>query len=186
MYRKIIFIEINILPINPFTKVTLLILIALIAIHLTFFLRPFIFDEVGKIELSSLLSAIITLFSGALYICDIGDELKIINFATIILVNTSFCVIWLSSLLRIVFQTNIDKLQRIFPRCTYFIIACILSLLETKKSINVVSYVKNMRKNFQRFRRSLRKRFEIKTSGKSNQDQSKLAKISQWRMLSQK
>ena len=174
MYRKIIFIGINLFPINNFAKVTLLLLIALIASLMMFFLRPFIFNELNKIECYSLLSAIITLFSGALYRCDVSDELKAISFTTIILVNTLFCVRWLMSLLGIVFQTNMDKLRRIFPRFTYFIMACFLSLKTTKKSFKVVSYMKNMRMNYSRFKVSVKTSFESKNKNNSDMELSKI------------
>ena len=185
MYRKIIFITINILPINSFTKVTLLIFIASIAFLLTFFLRPFLFNELNKIEFYSLLSAIIILFSGALYICDISDELKAFSFATIILVNMVFCLSWLYSLFRIVFQANTGKLQKIFPKCTYFIIACIMSLQKTKKSINLFSYLEKMRSNFRSFRLSLTKNFEIETD-EENTHMERSTKIFNWLTRTQK
>ena len=160
MYRKIIFIAINLLPISSFTKVTLLILLASFAFLVTFLYQPFTFQKLNVIEFYSLLSAIITLYSGALYISDVNDTLKALSFLTILMVNLAFCFTWLLSLTSIVFSSNIKKLQNLFPQCTYRLIACIMSFQTTKKNVNLVKYFRDVTANYSSHRRSIIKKYE--------------------------
>jgi len=160
MYRKIIFIAINLLSINSFTKVTILLLFAAFSFVLSIFCQPFNFKELNKIEEYSLSSAIITLFSGALYICDVSDDLKALTFAIIILVNIAFCISWLVSLLNVVFQAQLGRFQKYFPNFTYSLVALLLTLEKTKKTFNLCSYFKDVKKNFGKIRTTLVNTYE--------------------------
>ena len=160
MYRKIIFISINLLPINSFTKVTLLIFLASFAFFVTLVYKPFTFQNLNVMEFYSLLSAIITLYSGALYISDVNDNLKAISFLTLIFVNLAFCITWFISLISIVFHSNIKKMQNLFPQCTYRLIACIMSFQNTKKNVNVVRYFREVSVNYSCYRRNILKTYE--------------------------
>lgn len=148
MYRKIIFIAINLLTLTSFAKVALLLIFAALNFIMTFFCRPFMVKELNQIEEYSLLSAMITLFSGAFYVCDVTDYLKAISFIAIILVNFAFCFSWLLSLINMAFQAHMGKLQEHFPGCTYSIVAFLITLDKTQKSINLCKYFKEVKKNY--------------------------------------
>ena len=134
MYRKIIFIAINLLSISSFVKVTVLLIIAAFAFITSFFCEPFNYKELNKIENYSLLSAMATLFAGALYVSDINDTLKALSFVFIIMVNVIFSLNWFFSIINVVFHAHIKKFQEYFPNLTYSIVAGILTLEKTKKT----------------------------------------------------
>lgn len=155
MYRKIIFIAINLLSISPFTKVTILLFIAGCSFITSYYCEPFIYKELNKIENYSLSSAMVTLFAGGLYICDIGDFLKALSFALIILVNIAFSLSWFWSVLNAVFSSNLKKFQQHFPNLTYFIVAGISTMEKTKKTFNICYYIREFKKNFTDIRKNL-------------------------------
>ena len=164
MYRKIIFISINLLTLTSFAKVTILLMIAGLAFVLTYFAQPFNYRELNKIEEYSLLSAMATLFSGALYVCDVNDILKAISFSAIILVNIAFIITWFFSLTNVVFQSHLGKLQEYFPKFTYSIVACIIALEKTKKSLNICHYFKEAKQNFSKIRTDIITTYEERDS----------------------
>ena len=148
------------LTLTSFAKVTLLLSFAALAFIITKFCKPFMVKELNQIEEYSLLSAMITLFSGAFYVCDVKDYLKAINFVAILLVNFAFCFSWLLSLINIAFQAHMGKLQEYFPGCTYSIVAFLLTIDKTKKSINLCKYFKEVTKNYGNIRRSIINTYE--------------------------
>lgn len=164
MYRKIIFIVINLLNINSLTKVTLLLFISTLVFLITYFTRPFVFAPLNQIELYSLMSAIITLFAGALYISDVNDYLKAISFMVILLVNFAFVLTWLFSLLNIVFETNFNKMKEKCPALAYKLMAFLKTLQKTKRSWNFFKYVKRMRKTYHTEKEEIIKEIEVEKS----------------------
>ncbi len=93
MYRKIIFIAIDLFSINPFLKTTILLFISGINYELIFHFHPFVFRELNLLEYISSFCVITTVFFGAMYLCDgVGDIIKIISFLFIISINTYFLV----------------------------------------------------------------------------------------------
>ena len=160
MYRKIIFIAINLLSISPFTKVTILLFIAGYSFLTSYFCEPFTYKELNKIENYSLLSAMATLFAGGLYICDIADFLKAISFAFIIMVNIAFSLSWFWSVLNAVFSSYLSKFQQHFPNFTYFIVAGISTIEITKITFNICYYIREFKKNFSNIRKDLIRTYE--------------------------
>lgn len=122
---------------------------------LTYFSKPFVFNRLNDIECYSLMSAIITLFSGALYLCNIGDFMKALSFSAIILVNLCFSFIWILNLLDIIFETNLGKLQHFFPFFTYSLVACIMAFQKTEKTCNLLVYLKNIRNKYNGIKQEL-------------------------------
>ena len=64
----------------------------------TFYARPFILRKMNILELYSNLSAALTIYSGALYVMEVGDWLKALCFVNVVLINGVFAYIWLSSM----------------------------------------------------------------------------------------
>lgn len=159
-----IFIAVNLLPINSFTKVSLLLFFAAFSYIITYFSHPFVFDELNDIELNSLMSAMITLFSGALYLCDVGDYIKALSFSAIIFVNSCFSLGWAFHLFNGVFDANFAKLQKIFPYFTHKLFACILSFQITEQSWNLRMYLKNFQKNYNEAKKEIIQTYENKNS----------------------
>ena len=165
MYRKIIFIAINLFTLTSFAKVTILLMIAGFAYLLTVFGQPFNYKELNKMEEYSLLSAMATLFSGALYVCDVNDTLKAISFAAIILINIAFIITWFASLMNIAFQAHLGKLQHYFPSCTYSVVAFLIALEQTKKTLNICKYFQEVRKNYAKIKINIVTTYEGVPSG---------------------
>lgn len=81
--------------------------------------RPFILDEFNELELYSTLSALITIYSGSLYVSeDISEFVKIIAFTTIVLVNSAFITRWIWSMFEIIFRIYNNFFQKFFPNFT--------------------------------------------------------------------
>ena len=164
MYRKIIFIAIDLLSISSFTKVSILLFFASYAFIVSYFCEPFSYKELNKIENYSLLSAIATLFAGALYICDINDSLKAMSFVSIILVNIAFSLSWFWSILNAVLNSNLSRFKHYFPNLAYFIVAGIFTLEKTKRRLNICNYIREFKKNFRKIRKNLINTYETNDS----------------------
>jgi len=140
MYRKIFFIAINLSSMTSFLKVSILLCVASINLFLNFRFRPYVFQELNVLEFYSLLSTIFMLFTGALYISEIGDNLKAMCFLSIILVNSAFCLSWFCSIVSLTFFNNWEKFEKVFPKFTFKL----LSILDNIQKLNVVRYLKRM------------------------------------------
>lgn len=110
MYRKIVFLLVNVIPIPPSVKNLILLLISAIYFNINYNYRPYIFFELNIIEFLSLKSVLITLFAGIIYVTnEAGEFLKFISFIFIVLFNTHFCCKWIILLIGIIMD---DKLSR--------------------------------------------------------------------------
>lgn len=139
---------------------SLLLFFAAFSYILTHFSHPFVFSILNDIECYSLMSAIITLFSGALYLCNVSDYIKAISFSAIVLVNLCFALCWALNLFSIVFETNLTKLQQIFPFFTYALVAFIMTFQKTERSWNIFVYLSNIKKNYIRIRKEIIETYE--------------------------
>ena len=143
------------LSLTLFSKVTCLICVLAISFVMTFLCKPFNYLELNKIEHYSLLSAMVILFSGAFYVCDIKEEFKIIPFFLIIFVNIIFCFNWLLSFTSILFHANLNKLQAYFPNYTYSIVALIMAIQQTEMTFNLIRFFKIIKQKFKIIRSNL-------------------------------
>ena len=100
--------------------------------------------KLNVLEFYSLLSTILTLFSGALFVCEIGNNLKAICFLTIVLVNCIFCLNWFCSILNLAFFNNLETLQKKFPKFTSKFLSLLENMGEIIQRFNVVRYLKRM------------------------------------------
>ncbi len=116
MYRKILILSINLLTLSLMTKAILLIVFSALFTLLTFFARPFLLKQMNLLEFYSNLSAFLTIYSGSLYISEIGDLLKAIAFLCIILINVLFGLFWIFSFFEIVFYVH----SNFFAKYNYF------------------------------------------------------------------
>lgn len=108
MYRKIIILSLNLLSVSLLSKTIFLIIVSAVFTLLTFFARPFLLKQMNFLEFYSNLSALITIYSGALYISDVSDSFKAITFICILIVNILFGVLWIKSFLQIVFHIHFN------------------------------------------------------------------------------
>lgn len=108
MYRKILVLSINLLSVSLLTKTVLLIVLSAIFTLLTFFARPFLLKSMNFLEFYSNLSALITIYSGALYISDVNDTFKAVTFVCIVIVNLLFGILWITSFLQIIFHVHFN------------------------------------------------------------------------------
>ena len=113
-----------------------------------------------------------TLFAGALYVCDIDNNLKAISFVFIVIVNVIFSLNWLLSIINVVFHAHIKKFQEYFPNLTYSIVAGILTLEKTKKTLNCFHYFREVKKNFRKIRTSIQT-FDSNERSQINMNESK-------------
>lgn len=82
------------------------------------FYQPFILREFNTLEFYSTLSALITIYSGSLYVSDINDYLKALCFIVIVLVNAAFSLRWLWSMFEIIFNVHFNFFEKYFPKFT--------------------------------------------------------------------
>ena len=105
MYRKIIFIAIDLFSIGSLLKATILLFISSANFGLVFYFHPFVFRELNMIECYSSFCVITAIFFGAMYLCnEVGDKIKLMSFVIIVLLNFCFLVNCVYFLLTITFK----------------------------------------------------------------------------------
>ena len=132
MYRKIIFIFFTILTTIPNEQKTIILLFVSAGfLHYTLKNRPFVVQEMNMLEIQSNLTAMITIFSGSLYILNVSDIIKASTFTSIILINTFFAVKWFFSTLDAVLYFYGGKINRFCP--------CLLNYYAIYKKTNEIT-----------------------------------------------
>lgn len=170
MYRKIIFISINLFTEKSmFSKAVVLLFFSFLSLLLTFRSKPFLLREMNYLELYSNISASLTIFSGALFLTDINDYLKAFSFTIIILVNGIFALTWLTSMTRLVFHVHHQKLERICPCFLVRMHALRASLVHTKFQRGSFVYLKKVLTNYSEYKMEFitERKNEILTQKKS-------------------
>ena len=99
-----------------FAKSAFLIFFASFSLIITMFYQPFILREFNTLEFYSTLSALITIFSGSLYVSDVNDYLKALCFFVIVLVNAAFSLRWILSMFEIIFNLHFNFFKKYFPK----------------------------------------------------------------------
>ena len=159
MYRKVAFLLVNIFRINVNIKSSFLLLFSFCSVYTMKIYSPFVSKELNVLELTSNFTTFIILFSGTLYIHNIGVYWQAFLFANIMIFNSLFCILCLLSLIKIFFFTNFQKIQRYFPRLSTIYI----SFLKTnktfrRKSLNIIEFMKQYQANYRQERKELRKK----------------------------
>ena len=114
MIRKMVFIFFSIMSSFPNDqKTAILLLFSGIFLYATMKFSPFVLRKINLLEFQSNLTAMITIFAGALYILDVGDFLKIIAFCLIVVFNSVFAVKWLLSFWDIAFSIYKTKILKL-------------------------------------------------------------------------
>ena len=122
MYRKILFISINVikdLPLN--SKAILLLFLCLMSMLITLSARPFLTEDLNNLEVFSNLAALLIIYSGCLYLIGNSDFLKIFSYLTIFFVNIAFTVLWAISIIKLVLETYEKILIKRSPRLFLFL-----------------------------------------------------------------
>lgn len=146
MYRKILFISVNLLEnLSIFNKATLMLSFSFVSFLITYYSRPFLLKKMNVLELYSNLSSALTIYAGALYIMDVGDWLKAICFATVVLLNCIFSYFWISSMISIIFHAHFETREKFFPKITLKIFALIEALSRLKFSLNLCFYCSSLK-----------------------------------------
>lgn len=156
MYRKIMFISINLFTdMSIFSKAVILLFFSFLSLMVTFNSKPFLLREMNYLEFYSNISASLTIFSGALFITDINDYLKALCFSVIIFVNGVFALIWLTSMISLVFHVHHRNLERICPCLVIRVHALRASLGHTKYQRGSFIYLKQVMTNYTEFKMDL-------------------------------
>lgn len=146
MYRKILFISVNLFEnITIFTKATIMLSFSFLSFIITYYTRPFILRKMNILELYSNLSSALTIFSGALYILDVGDWLKAFCFVNVIIINGVFSYVWLSSMMNIVFHAHFETCEKYFPKMALKIFAFRETFSRIKFSFNLFLYCSSLK-----------------------------------------
>ena len=122
MYRKILFISINVikdLPLN--TKAILLLFLCLMSMLITLSANPFLTRDLNNLEIFSNLSALLIIYSGCLFLIGNSDFLKLFSYLTIFFVNIAFTLIWGLYILKLLLDTYEQILIKRSPRLFSFI-----------------------------------------------------------------
>lgn len=124
MYRKILFIGVNFITIEVFSKATLLLFFSYTSGLLTIYFQPFITSNLNSLELFSNLSVTMTLYGGSIYLQqDLTNEfVKVILFFGILFINIFFGVLWTLSTFQIFFHKHVDFFRKYLPNLTKIII----------------------------------------------------------------
>lgn len=147
MYRKIIFISINLFDDIPlFTKATIILFFSTVSVLLVYTYQPFILKKMNILEFYSNLSALLIIYSGILFLEDIGSWIKAFLFATIILVNIFFSFYWLESMLNIILDVHFKFFIRVCPNTMAWFASLLEAINYTKFICNLISYIKAIRK----------------------------------------
>ena len=116
MYRKMIFIFFPMFaPLKTQENTAILLFFSSVSLLLTLKYKPFIFKTMNVLEVYSNMTALITIFSGSLYVLDINDNSKAIIFILIVLVNTKFALKWMFSVLDFALKTYEKQILRFCP-----------------------------------------------------------------------
>lgn len=160
MYRKILFISINILQgLAIFGKTLILICFSFLSFLITYKTKPFLKKEMNMMEHYSNLSAFLTLVSGAFYVLEINDVIKALSFANVIIVNTCFGCIWFKSISTIAFEKYISKIEKCQPIIAITIRSLKQSLDKVRFSFNLIAYLKSLAKYYFEMKSILLKEF---------------------------
>ena len=116
MFRKIFFIFLSVFQMQILVKGIILLSISFIFLFLVIIKKPFIMEKLNYLEYKSSFAALITLFIGNLYICDIPDMAKGICFILIIVVNTYFFCGFLFDVLYLLLTIHFDKIYKMSPK----------------------------------------------------------------------
>ena len=131
-------------------KTMILILFTFCSFGLTYFAKPFFSKEMNILELSSNLSALLTLISGALYILNTNEFLKMIFFIFMVIINSTFGYIWLDSLIFILVKNHLELIEKYFPKVGIKILALKKTREKTQCFFNLFKYFKLMKKHYAR------------------------------------
>ena len=146
MYRKIIFISVNLFEsISIFSKATLMLSFSFLSFLITFYTRPFILRKMNILELYSNLSSALTIFSGALYIMDVGEWLKAFCFMNVIIINGIFAYVWLSSMMNIVFDAHFETCAKYLPNLSMKFFALRETFSRIQFTFNLFFYFKSLK-----------------------------------------
>lgn len=129
-----------------FSKATIMLFFSFFFFLITFYTRPFILRKMNILELYANLSSALTIFSGALYIMDVGEWLKAICFMNVLIVNGFFAYFWLSSMMNIVFHAHFETCAKYFPKSAMKIFALRETFSRVKLTFNLFSYCSSLKK----------------------------------------
>ena len=132
MYRKIIFICFSIFQAQVIIKAMFLLSLSFISLFLIIIYKPFVIKELNQLEYKSDLSALITLYAGNLYLCNISETSQALCFFLIVLINTWFFTNFVYNLLYLFLQIHFDKFYKLFPKITTVITNAVVYLETTK------------------------------------------------------
>ena len=118
MFRKTIFITVSIFKMGLFAKAVILISFSFVSFFLVMVCRPFILHELNTLEFQANISAIITLYSGTLYMNDISKEFKAILFFLIVMTNITFFINFFMNTLYLFLTMHFERIHKF---CPYFI-----------------------------------------------------------------
>ena len=133
MYRKVAFLFVNIFQFDINLKTALLLLFSCYSVYAMKKCLPFVSKELNALELASNITASIILYSGTLYVNDIGVYWQAFLFINIMISNSLFFILCLLSLIKVFFNANLIKIQYYCPR----LMANFISLLKTFKEFRI-------------------------------------------------
>lgn len=153
MYRKIMFIFFTILPsLSNETKTVILLFISAISFFQTLKCRPFFLRELNILDLSSNLTALITIFAGAIYILDVSEAFKALIFIIIVLINAKFAIKWFGSILDIFVYSYESKIYQLCPWFLNLYLILKQANEKTKPSFFLPKYIYDFMKNIKNFK----------------------------------
>jgi len=149
MYRKMIFIFFSVISSLPKeNKCVILLMISSFSLYITLQARPSVLTELNILEVHSNFTALVTIFAGWLYILDVADQLKILVFFFIVIINTIFIVKWLLAVFDIVFLTYEKKIFRFCPCLVNNFAIFKKTIAETRFNYNLPRFICQFLSNF--------------------------------------
>ena len=135
-------------------KITFLLFFSTISFTLTMKYRPFTLPKLNAMERQSNMAALITIFSGALYLLGINDTTKALSFFIILLVNMRFFWLWIFTVFHIYMNTYERKIFKCCPGFLNLYAVWQKTSLNTDFNYNFFKYAWNFMSKFKKYQKS--------------------------------
>ena len=152
MSKKITFIFFSMIPnISNEQKCYFLLLFSVFSVLATVKFRPYVLRELNILELQSNLTALITIFSGLIFVIQGGKFLEICVFLMIVIMNSIFMVKWFLNVCDVIFYTYEKKIYKVCPWLFNNVYLLRQTISDTHASFNlpklIFKFIQNFSKN---------------------------------------
>ena len=161
IFRKIIFIDLQIPNIKIEQKAHFLLFFTMFWSYFSSKNKPFIDEKLNKIDNYSNLSSCVILFCGCLYLFDVNSFMKPLLYFTIILINAIFLAIFAKNCIFIVFILAAKKKAGFGSKIPNFCQNLLFSFEKIKFTIWIPYYFREIYRDFKKTKKRIKSNFNI-------------------------